>query len=365
MERREGLIALRQIKGIGWHTIDKMLKMDWSPDQELTTELLDFLSTSKISKKSIEFLRGNWSPTFIRQVNEELKQRKIITQTLWDEDYPDLLREIAQPPWVLYMKGDPALLTDYLLAVVGTRRPTAYGIKTTRFLCEEIVASGWGVVSGMAYGIDVEAHRTVLKAAGKTIAVLGTGVDVIYPKNHRFIYEELIQHGTVISEMPLGTQPHPGLFPQRNRIISGLCMGTVIVEAAERSGSLITANYSMEQGREVFAIPGQVGNEQSQGTLRLIQQGAKCVTNIEDILEEYPYIPRQYQVKHKGGAEISVWNEKEQKVLQCVTTEPQQITIIIERLKEEMLIGEIHQTLLSLQLKGDIIQLPGSYYVRK
>ena len=198
------------------------------------------------------------------------------------------MKEIAQPPWVLYIKGMSPSFPTACLAVVGTRQPTNYGRRVARKMAAEIASRGWVVVSGMAAGIDSEAHRGALEADGKTVAVLGTGVDVVYPRHLRSLYAELVEKGAVCSEMPPGTAPHPGLFPRRNRIISGLSVGTLVVEAAERSGALITADFSMEQGREVFAVPGPVTSEKSAGTNRLIQQGAKCVTGVQDILEEFP-----------------------------------------------------------------------------
>ncbi|SFJ22743.1 DNA-processing protein DprA [Thermoflavimicrobium dichotomicum] len=364
MKIQDGLIALNQIDGIGWHTIHRMLEWGWLPDQEISPELTDYLRMNKTSKNKIEHLQKKWNPHFIRQVVTDLKRRNIIPLTPMDETYPELLKEIAQPPWVLYVKGDIHLLSDHCIAVVGTRKPSAYGIRTTRYLCEEIAQAGWVIVSGMAHGIDAEAHRSALQVQGKTVAILGTGVDVIYPRNHRFLYEELIKKGAVVSEMPPDTQPHPGLFPRRNRIISGLSHGTVVIEAARRSGSLITADYSMEQGREVFAVPGSIMVEQSQGTLRLIQQGAKCITSAQDIFEEFPYILPQEKEKKSSSIE-STLNANEHKLLQYISQDPIQMTELIERVAPAMTMGEIHQAILSLQLKQLIVQLPGSYYVRQ
>jgi DNA processing protein len=191
-----------------------------------------------VSQKRLDRIREKCTPAFVREVMVELQKREISAITVWDDDYPRLLREIPQPPWVLYVKGDVSLLDGPGIAVVGTRKPTPYGRQAARMLSEQLAGAGWVVVSGMATGIDSEAHRGALRKNGATVAVLGTGVDVVYPRNNRSLYNELIRHGVVCLEMPPGTGPHPGLFPQRNRIISGLSYGTLVVEAAERTGHL-------------------------------------------------------------------------------------------------------------------------------
>jgi DNA processing protein len=362
MEMKEGLIALDHIEGLGWQSISRMLEFGWSPDQELSKELLDYLYQSKTSKKGLVLLKKHWHPSWIRQVNDQLKKNNIIAITLLDESYPPLLKEISQPPWVLYIRGNPQLLTEEALAVVGTRKPSPYGIQVTNYLCTQLVRENWMIISGMAHGIDAAAHRSVLAAEGKTIAVLGTGVDVIYPRNHCHLYEQIIQTGAVISEMPPGTRAHPGLFPRRNRIISGLSQGTLVIEAAERSGSLITASFSLEQGREVFAVPGSIFSPNSKGTLKLIQDGAKCVTSVQDILDEFPDYTRPKAKKQNENP--LVLSEMEEKLLKYITEEPLQLATLIDQIADQLTTGEIHQALLSLQLKKYIKQLPGSYYIR-
>ncbi len=363
MELKEGLIALNQIEGLGWQSIRRMLAFGWLPNQDLSKELLDYLYQSKTSKKGLMFLKKHWHPSWIRQVNDQLKKNNIIAITLLDECYPSLLKEIAQPPWVLYLRGNPQLLTKEALAVVGTRKPSPYGIQVANYLCTQLVLENWIIISGMAHGIDAAAHRSVLAAEGETIAVLGTGIDVIYPRNHRHLYEQIMQTGAVISEMPPGTQAHPGLFPRRNRIISGLSRGTLVIEAAERSGSLITANFSLEQGREVFAVPGPIFSPNSKGTLQLIQDGAKCVTSVQDILAEFPDSRRPKKAK-KRKENHHVLSETEKKLLKYIAEEPIQLANLIDQIADQLTTGETHQALLSLQLKQYIKQLPGSYYIR-
>nr|WP_302104690.1 DNA-processing protein DprA [Polycladomyces sp. WAk] len=314
-----------------------------------------------VTQQRLDRIREKCTPSFVREVKEELRNREICTVTVWDDDYPPLLREIPQPPWVLYVKGDASLLSGPCVAVVGTRRPTPYGRRVARMLSEQLAGAGWVVVSGMAAGIDSEAHRGALRKNGATVAVLGTGVDVVYPKSNRSLYHELIQRGVVCSEMPPGTEPHPGLFPQRNRIISGLSYGTLVVEAAERSGSLITADCSMEQGREVFAVPGPITSTQSAGTHRLIQEGAKCVRGVEDIWEEFPHLMPAPPSESFREAALSLTMEEE-RVFALIGVDPVSLEEVMNRCP--LPAEAVHSVLLSLQLKRCIRQLPGMQFVR-
>lgn len=203
-----------------------------------------------------------------------------------DATYPERLKAIHDAPSVLYTLGTFEEADRYAVAIVGARRSTAYGRAMTEHLSAGLAKKGFTIVSGMARGIDGWAHRAALDAGGRTVAVLGCGVDVTYPPEHDQLKQAIQRHGVVMTELPLGTPPHRANFPKRNRMISGLTLGTVVVEATARSGSLITARLALEQGREVFAVPGNVGNESSEGTNHLIQQGAKLVGRVEDIVEE-------------------------------------------------------------------------------
>ncbi|WP_255404686.1 DNA-processing protein DprA [Thermoactinomyces sp. DSM 45892] len=262
-------MGIHRISGAGWHLIDKLVRAGWTPDQDVIP-YLDMIKDQRVPADIYRSIKQTWNQEWNRRVMAELQMKRIEIMTVYDADYPELLREIPQPPWVLYLRGDRQLLNEACFAMVGTRKPTPYGRKITKQLAEQFVQAGLTVVSGMATGIDGDAHHAVLESGGKTIAVLGTGIDVVYPKNHVRLYEKLVQRGLVISESPPGTRGNPGLFPQRNRIISGLSLGTIVVEAAERSGSLITAECSMEQGREVFAVPGPATSEQVPNRYKLI-----------------------------------------------------------------------------------------------
>jgi DNA processing protein len=363
---QDGLVAIHKIPGVGWNTLDRLLQAGFSPDQDLTPSVIDQLLLSRISPKIVQLIKQNWSPAWIKQVKEDLQNKKIKVITFFCDEYPLLLKEIAKPPWILYIKGNFELLSERCLAVVGTRRPTPYGLKVTKQIVREMAEAGFVITSGMANGIDGAAHRTALEHNSKTIAVLGCGVDVVYPKNHRSLYEEIVRHGAVVSESPPGTEPHPGLFPARNRIISGLSRGTLVIEAAERSGSLITADFSLEQGREVFAVPGPITSSQSHGTLQLIQQGAKCVVSVADILEEfYDMTPVKDNQAAAYENEKNSLNKQEQKILSYLDShDPVSLPLLLERAAGEFLPGEIQQILLQLELKKAIMQLPGARYVR-
>ncbi|SDW51920.1 DNA processing protein [Marininema mesophilum] len=357
--KRDGLIALHQIQGVGWHTLDQLLQAGWDPGVPLENYTKVFDQIPWRRKDLPDKIRQKWTARFILKVREELLSRQIQALTVWDDDYPELLRELPQPPWILYLKGNGSLVKGTCLAVVGTRKPTSYGKKATGMLIKETISQGWTIVSGMATGIDGEAHRAVLNDGGKTIAVLGCGVDVIYPKHHRLLYERIVKEGLVLSEMPPGTKPHPGLFPQRNRIISGLSHGVLLIEAAERSGSLITADCAIEQGRDVFAIPGPITSEQSIGTNRLIQQGAKCILSGKDILEEFPHLPGLSSQDEEDRIDEELLKE-EQTLLQHLTDQPLHFEEISTR--SGISIGELYRLLLTLQVKGKVRQLPGGRY---
>lgn len=222
----------------------------------------------------------------ITEILREYKRKKIKIVSVFDAGYPPLLREIYDPPWVLYCKGNVSLFgTPRMLSVVGTRRPSRTGLQALRKILAPLVADGWGVVSGLADGIDSAAHRLALNA--RTIAVLGSGFEHVYPHGAQPLADEIASSHLLVSEYPPDTRAEPWQFPHRNRIISGLTKGTLVVEAREKSGSLITADQALEQGRDVFAVPGSIFEPRSVGTNRLIQQGAKPVLDAKDIREEW------------------------------------------------------------------------------
>ncbi|MFV9509872.1 DNA-processing protein DprA [Tepidibacillus sp. LV47] len=363
MEERELFIFLHSIKGIGWKTIERLKTTLESFHSLFNFSPLELSMMVGIDLTSAERIIGNLTKENMEQFQQQIKQWEregIRILTMSDENYPPLLKEIAQPPWVLYYMGNLDLFYEPSIAIVGTRNPTAYGITVTEKMAKELTLSGWTVVSGMARGIDKVAHEAALENHGGTIAVLGSGIDVIYPKEHQRLYKRIQNNGLIVSEYPPGTPPFPGFFPQRNRIISGLTYGTIVVEASLKSGSLITVKHALDQSREVFAIPGPIISKQSLGTNSLIQQGAKLIQTAEDVNQEFPYLNlKKKQLKKTEKIEIT---KKEEKIFTLITDKIHIDEIV---LRSKLPLSEVYECLLSLQLKGFVKQLPGSYYRKK
>jgi DNA processing protein len=278
----------------------------------------------------------------------------------WEDDhYPQRLREIPAPPPVLYVWGEIKPKDRWAVAVVGTRRATAYGKSVTREVACTLAASGVTVVSGLARGIDALAHHATLEVGGRTIAVLGSGLDRIYPPEHRRLAESIADAGAVISDYPLGTRPEPQNFPPRNRIISGLALIVVIAEAGEGSGALITADFAAEQGREVFAVPGEITKRASRGTNRLIQSGARLLFSPEDVLEA---LNLDVVARQEVAALELPEDEAERRVLEALSGEP----IHVDDLQAScgLPVSRITASLAMLELKGRARQVGGMHYIR-
>jgi DNA processing protein len=287
----------------------------------------------------------------------------------WTEpEYPQTLLQIYDPPVLLYVRGNVEVLTQHCISVVGTRRPTLYGTQMAERLGREIAARGLVVLSGMARGIDAIAHQGAMAVNGRAIGVLGTGVDVCYPKENKKLYEKVLERGAILSEFPLGTHPAPENFPIRNRIVAGMPLGVVVVEGAQYSGSLITARLAMEFGREVFGVPGNVTQPVSFAPNQLIKQGAKLVTNGEDVIEELPTPIRAALVQaEKPEAEqrnlllAASLNSSEKKIYDLLNVEESShIDDIVER--SSLNSSEVLATLFDLEMKGIVRQLPGKQF---
>jgi DNA processing protein len=293
-----------------------------------------------------------------------------------DPAYPAQLKQIYDPPLILYIQGSAEALAQPGIAVVGTRHPTPYGTGMAERLACDLAARGLVIFSGLARGVDAAAHRGAIAAKGKTVAVFGTGVDVVYPKENRRLVDQLLPlGGAVISEFPMGTSPTPQNFPIRNRIISGISIGVLVVEAAEYSGTRITSRCALEQNREVFAVPGNVTNKNSWGPNTLIKQGAKLVATWEDVWEELPADVRltlepKGADESPGGETASLFADDklgphERKILAVLKAdEARQLDEIIERLEPELSSSEIFAALFELELAGKVKQLPGKNFVR-
>jgi DNA processing protein len=293
-----------------------------------------------------------------------------------DAEYPRRLLEIYDPPLVLYLRGDAEIIDKPGIAVVGSRHPTPYGTGMAERLACDLAARGLIIFSGMARGIDTAAHRGALNAHGRTVAIWGTGIDEVYPKDNRKIADQILASGgAILTEFPLGTFPAPQNFPIRNRIISGIAIGVLVLEAGEFSGTRVTARCALEQGREVFAVPGNVTNKLSWGPNTLIKQGAALVATWEDVWEALPADTRlaltpPEQLESQGAAAASLFEAAdlplaEKKVFALLRSdESTHIDQLVERLSSHLSSSEIFSALFELELSGRIRQLPGKYYVR-
>ena len=293
---------------------------------------------------------------------EELGVRIV---TLVDPEYPQLLREIDDPPMALYMRGVDSVDTSRAIAVVGTRRASRYGTMIAGRFASQLALKGITIVSGLAAGVDTAAHQGTLDVGGKTVAVLGCGVDYPYPKRNLALAAQIADsEGTILSEYPLGMKPAKWTFPQRNRIIAGLCRGVIVVQAPERSGSLITARLALEQGREVFSVPGNITSNTSAGTNRLIRDGSKLIDSIDDVLIEFPDLRRERDPQPNAvEAAGEALPDAERGVFDLVGLEPVHVDDIIAR--ADLSPSEASHILLLLQLEGLIEEVEGGRYIRK
>jgi DNA processing protein len=284
------------------------------------------------------------------------------TLVAWgDPAYPEGLREIPEPPLTLAVRGTLAV-DEPAVAVVGTRRASEYGRRIAADLAAGLARAGLVVVSGLASGIDAAAHRAALAASGRTVAVLGTGIDVVYPRWHAELTEAIAGSGALVSEFPCGTAPLAHHFPRRNRIISGLSLGAIVVEAAEQSGSLITAAYAVEQNRQVYAVPGPLGSARQHGPHRLIQQGAKLVTRVEDVIEDLaPQLLPRLAARRAADVSGSV-TVAERRMLEVLGDDGRHLDELIGALGVPA--GAVLETLLALELRGFVRQLPGKRFSR-
>jgi DNA processing protein len=365
-----GWLALALTPGLGARMAGKLLTAFGSPDA--------------IFNASLTALEGQRLPAAVAQAihtrrplsdaAKELAQAQAAGCRLltWDEpEYPSRLREIYDPPPLLYVLGNTELLNRHVLAIVGARRPTPYGNQMAERLAKDLAARGLVIASGLARGIDASAHRGALSSgSGSTIAVLGCGIDVVYPKENKKIFEEIEKRGAIITEFPMGTFPAPQNFPIRNRIISGMALGVVVVEGAQYSGSLITARLAMEFGREVYGVPGNATQPSSFGPNQLIKQGAKLVTSWEDVVEELPTPVRAelVPVEAASAEERTLLVQEalgptERPIYELLTPdEARHVDEIVER--SGLTSSEVLAALFDLELRGVVRQLPGKQFLK-
>jgi DNA processing protein len=350
-------IGFNVVKGIGPVKVRALLDHFGSLRAAWAAAAPD-LKAAGLDQRSLNSLLAARAQVDLDAVLRRLEQMGLQVLTWDDEAYPANLRHIAQPPPVVYVKGTLLPSDEWAVALVGTRQASAYGREVARQLSAGLAGSSVTVVSGLARGIDAIAHRAALEAGGRTIAVLGSGLDHIYPPEHKALADEIAQAGAVISDYALGTQPESANFPPRNRLISGLAKGVVIVEADITSGALITAEFAAEQGRDVFAVPGSILQRSCRGTNKLIQDGARPVLGVTDVLEA---LNMTLVTEHKDARTVLPVDPTEQKLLNCLAAEPKHVDDIGEQLN--LPIAQITGTLALMELKGLVRQMGGMNYM--
>ena len=316
------------------------------------------LAQAGLGLKVIERIIQARGQVDLGKVCKKIESQNIHILTWEDEAYPQRLKEIDQPPPVLYIRGEYLPDDLFAVAIVGTRRVTPYGRQITEELSSFLAANGITVISGLARGVDAIAHQTALKAGGRTIGVLGSGVDKIYPPEHRALAEKMIESGAIVSDYAPGTPPDATNFPPRNRIISGLSLAVVVVEAGETSGALITAEFAAEQGREIFAVPGSILAPQSKGTNKLIQNGALPLLSVNDLMQA---LDLTRMGEHKAARKIIPADETEARLMSVLGVEPLHVDEI--RNQTELPIEKVSATLALMELKGMVRQVGGMNYV--
>jgi DNA processing protein len=357
-------LHLKSVPGIGNHLFKRLIDRFGSPEAVLQASPTDLLAVDGITPRTVSVLISHKPPDGATAEIEQAHRRGFRLIPLTHADYPPLLREIPDPPPFLYVSGDLALC-ERPVAVVGSRNATPYGVTMARQLGADLASLGFTVVSGMALGIDAAAHEGALSSRGRTVAVLGSGLANLYPPQHLRLFERISASGAVLSEFPLQAEPEAHHFPIRNRIISGMSLGTVVVEASKNSGSLITARLAAEQNREVFAVPGSIQSFKSMGTHTLIKQGAKLVENAQDIVSELghfladapagdgPQAVQPIEMRHRLTGE-------ERDVYRALGPYPLHIDELVRKLTIDA--GRLSGILLQLELKGIVTQQAGKLF---
>ena len=365
MKDLEPWFILKSVPGIGNHLFKRLFERFKSPDVVFKASSEKLLSINGITSNLIPLIRRQKLSDKSKAELELTKKKGFKIVTMADPDYPPLLNEIPDPPPFFYVLGNLGNC-EKNIAMVGTRKPTSYGISCARQLSSQMASRGFTIVSGMARGIDTAAHEGAIKGEGRTIAVLGSGLGNIYPLSNKGLFHKIIEKGAVISEFSIMAKPEAYHFPIRNRIISGLSLGTVVVEAARKSGSLITARLAAEQNREVFAVPGSIQSLKSAGTHALIKEGAKLVENAEDIHAELKYavkepVPEKTEGLNHTKSDSLTFNKDESQVIELLSLDPVHIDDIVRQ--TSMNTGKLSSLLLQLELKGAVKQLSGKLFI--
>ena len=360
MNDRESLIILNLIPGVGPVRVRRLVERFGAAAAILAqpaARLEEIPGIGPLLSRAI----GNWRALEWREEFRLLEKHGFRAMTYLDPDYPPSLQEIYDPPVVLYIRGSLKESDRLAVAVVGSRRASQYGLQAAAAIARQLAARGITVVSGLARGIDSRAHRGALEGGGRTIAVMGSGLLNVYPAEHRELAREIAERGAVVSQFPLRMVPEKTNFPLRNRIISGLSLGVLVVEAAKKSGALITAHQALDQGRTVMAVPGRIDSISAQGTNQLIQDGAKMVRDVEDIVEEFAYLFSPSAPPGAEGEKRKINLSPEERIVyENLSAEEKEINQIVR--ETGLKPGILSAALLSLELKGLVRQLPGKYF---
>ena len=351
-------IGLSLVPDIGPITAKQLIAHAGDPEHVFRMDMHDLLSIHGMAKARAENIKTFSLWDDVEKQVMGLEKRGLSAVCYGALDYPAALKEIPDAPVVLYKKGTYQPEDRYGIAVVGSRKYSPYGEAVTQKISGDLASAGFTVISGAARGIDTFAHKSALASGGRTIAVLGSGLDVLYPAENKGLMEKIAASGCVLTEFPLGMQPNRENFPRRNRLISGLSMGVLVIEAAEGSGSLITASIALEQNREVFAVPGNITSGTSAGTNRLIRQGARMVTRADDIIEELAPMLKGF-IRSETRLEVEL-SAEEKSLCTCLTREPQHIDAISREIR--LPVHRILDILLSLELKGVVRQSDGKRF---
>ena len=360
-------LTLKSVPGVGNLLFKQLVDHFGAPQEVLTAPRKALLQLNGVSERLAGAIRRHRTPDWVKREIEISRRKGYVLISQHDPAYPALLRHIPDPPPVLYVHGrlEPQ---GCHIAMVGSRKSTNYGRQATLNLSKALARQGVIVVSGMARGIDTAAHEGALDGGGCTVAVLGTGLNNVYPAENLKLFHRIAENGAVVTEFPLDAGPTPHHFPIRNRIISGIALGTVVVEAAKRSGSLITARLAAEQGREVYAVPGSIHASTAQGTHELIRQGAKLVERVEDILEELgpqlaaPQPGTETAGSADGGRPLPALSPAEKQVFSAIGPYAIHIDELVRQLKLDS--ANLSAILMQLELKGVICQEPGKFFIR-
>lgn len=357
MEQRRYYLGFNLTPGIGPARLARLIERLGSVEAAWKAGASDLLACG-LDAKSCESLLATRARVDLDAELERAARAGVQILCVEDDGYPALLRQTPQPPPLIYVRGELQARDDWALAVVGTRSPTGYGKEATRRIVGDLAAAGVTIVSGLALGIDSVAHTAALDAAGRSVAVLGCGVDIVYPERNRRVAERILDQGALVSEFPLGTLPAAVNFPPRNRLISGLSLGTLVVEAGARSGALITVDFALEQGRDVFAVPGPIYSRASVGTNRLIQQGAGLVAAAGDILQalNWTAVPEQQELQLLLSDDPA-----ESALLALIDYEPRHIDELSRT--SGLTVPAVAAALAMMELRGMVRQAGTMYYV--